>query len=474
MNKITRNIDANDPNKMLSTILKLRPTQLKDRKCFLFADMGMITKSSAQEVHQFVVTIKRAHTSNWYVILVPSNGVGWQYNTKDADACLARQFMTTFECTFYSIVLKNLTSKEALFYIRMINAAKEGEEKLAWESNLSEATKGNPLLLRFYEGAARKGLSNGNRHVNNQLRLIMDNLIITMKDELYTDTLENCQMWLLYAEQEHPISLSEMDGYSDSYVAHEYLTYIEKETETHFFLLPSFPKLYSTFAKKCMEYYSSPVHDLIKRSAVVQGLVFEREFLHHNNLHELSVTTVTCGNDETHKFTFSIFSTPSSPCQCEGALQQLSFSCLYHLRPGHPAIDAVCLTSNTRNRADKSNYLLLIQVSLSKYAFHKNKAIDIRETVVKPEKDIAALSVAQFYLDLAKKGNHEIEEDHVVYIYASPEELAKPGETDFVTERYGPNRRSGVPVCPKYHYGFVDHDCLAGTLMRQLKASMKA
>ena len=464
-------VDANDPSKVLSAILKLRSMQLKGRKCFLFADMGMITKSSAREVHQFVLTVKHAHTSNWYVILAPSSVVGWQCSTRDADACRARQFMHTFELTFYSIVLKKLTSNEAIFYIRMINAAKKGEEKMVWESNLSKATKGNPLLLRFYEGAAQIGLSCGNQHVNSELRLIIDNLITT-RDELYTDTLENCQMWLLYAEQEHPISLGDKSGYVESYVAYEYLTYIEKETETHFFVLPSFPKLYSTFAKKCMEYYGDPTHDLIKRSAVVQGLVFEHKFLHHNDLHELKVTTVTCGHDEPQKFTFSILSTSSY--QYEGALQQLSFSCLYHLHPGHPAIDAVCVTSNTRDDTDNSNYLLLIQVSLRKYIFNRCKAIDIRETVVQPEKDIAALSVVQFYLDMANKGDYEIKEEHVVYIYASPQEVRKPGETDFVTERYGPNHRSGVPVCPNFRYGFVDHDSLAGVLMQQLEASVKA
>ena len=122
-------VDANDPSKVLSTIFKMGSTQLKSRKCFLFADMGMMTKNSAREVHQFLVTIKRAHTSNWYVIFAPSSGVGWRFSTRDVDACRARQFMHTFELVFYFIVLKNWTSNEALFYIRMINAAKEGEEK---------------------------------------------------------------------------------------------------------------------------------------------------------------------------------------------------------------------------------------------------------------------------------------------------------------------------------------------------------
>ena len=313
----------------------------------------------------------------------------------------------------------------------MINAAKPGEERSTWEHSLSEATKGNPLLLKCYEGAAHVGFSTGNKHVNHQLRHIMTNLIETMNAEVYADTLENCQKWLLCAEQEHPISQSEMNDYVLSYVALEHLAYIDKETSTEFFLLPSFPKLYSTFEKICMECSKNPTYDLIRRSAVVQGLVVEHQFLHHHKLHELEVTTVTCGNDDPHKSTFYISST--SPSQYKTALQQLSLSCLHHLRPGHPAIDAVCLTKNNRNPTDDNNYLLLIQVSLSTHSSHNSKAADIRKAVARPEKDIAAVSVAQFYLDLAEKENYKIEENHVVYVYASPKELSQPDGTDFVT-----------------------------------------
>lgn len=133
----------------------------------------------------------------------------------------------------------------------------------------------------------------------------------------------------------------------------------------------------------------------------------------------------------------------------------------------------VCLTTNSADAADKQHYLLLIQVSLSSYSEHRSKAIDIREAVTKPEKDIADLSVAEFYRYLAKKDNIEIDAKHVVYIYASPKELRNPRPVDFVAELRKIRLKGGISRCPQYHYGFVDHDCIAGHLLLQLNKEVK-
>lgn len=124
--------------------------------------------------------------------------------------------MRLLQIRFHHVVLKNLTCKEALFYICMIMAAKEGEEKLTWDNHLSKTTNGNPLLLQCYEHASLKGLNMGHQLVKGEMRSIMVKLIETMKDEMYHDTIENCHTWLLYAEQEYPILLSAKETYMTS------------------------------------------------------------------------------------------------------------------------------------------------------------------------------------------------------------------------------------------------------------------
>ena len=452
-----------DPYTLFYYILSLRGTLFKERKCFLLADMGAVSKFGDAAVSQFISTITNADLFEWFIVLAPSSGVGWKHNTTSADENFVRELMRTFRIRFHHFQLTNLTSTEALYYIRMIGAAREGEEKSAWDEHLSAATKGNPLLLRCYEGASVKGTIEGDALVVEELRVIVGRLIDTIKDEVYHNSIENCHRWLMCAEQQYPILLSEKSKYTQSYVAREYLTYVDTENKTHFYLSPAYPMLYATFASLLMEKFSNTSH-AIARSAVVQGLVFEHKFLHHPGLRgDLNVTTVTKDNI-IHKFTFNL--STLSPPQCNTALQQLSLSCLHHLRPGHPAIDAVCLTTNSANPADENYYLLLMQVSLSKYSDHRSKAIDIRKVVVAPEKDVAPnpnLSVAEFYRSLAKQENVKI-----VYIYASPQQLKEPSPKDFVDELADKNLRSGTD-CPDYYYGFVDHDSMAGCMLKQLQ-----
>ena len=138
--------------------------------------------------------------------------------------------------------------------------------------------------------------------------------------------------------------------------------------------------------------------DMIKRCPSVRGLIFEHEFLTHTELRILTVSAIN--EEETKPRTFSFCINPAY-CQMQDALSSLSPSCLHCLRPGHRAIDAVCLTAET---GSGENYLLLIQVSLSNYANHKSKALDINSKVVSVENEVCknddVKSIGEYYRTL--------------------------------------------------------------------------
>ena len=66
---------------------------------------------------------------------------------------------------------------------------------------------------------------------------------------------------------------------------------------------------------------------------------------------------------------------------------------IYYLKPGHIAIDAVCISED---KLDSKKYLILMQVSLSTYANHGSKFDSI-----KSQKVGVTPSIAEYYSDLS-------------------------------------------------------------------------
>ena len=464
--------DLLDDGKLVSYILSLRSTVFKDRKCFLLVDMGDLRGAEDKRILQLLQQIQIAVLKEWYVIVASTSGAGWQYRGSTSERKQSKERILRLRTYFHVIKSNNFSLEETIAYIRTISAAKHGEEQSLWNKTLCETTNGNPLLLSYYYMACgiKERISESRQLVYIQLQNITENLIQVMNDKLYDDTLENCHTWLIHAMQEYPIPQNKMDDYTTSYVALEYLTVIAEKDDKFFFLKLVFPMLYETFVKKCVSCFKKPSYEYLASSAIVQGLMFEQEFLHCDMLRELSVTTIC--KSGLKKFTFNVSTMPN---QCETALIQLSASCLHHLRPGHRAIDAVCLTSDTEGSTTEK-YLLLVQVSLSSYVVHKSKALEIRDVVINPEKEHASktdLSIAEFYRDMAKKGGDEVKPDHVVFIYASPVELKQPSDMDFVSELQERELRSRKVAAPEYRYGFVDRNSLAGNLLLKLQKEVK-
>ena len=126
------------------------------------------------------------------------------------------------------------------------------------------------------------------------------------------------------------------------------------------------------------------------------------------------------------------------------------------LHAGHLAIDAVCLTKDV---SIETSFLLLIQVSLSSYA---SKGVDIYKRKSSHSED----SIAEHYRRLSS-----VDDSHVIYVYASPQELNPPTEDTFlrattqVTTRYGPPRKP-------YWYGFVLEDSPTAAILKEVKANL--
>ena len=399
-----------------------------------------------------------ASSYGWYVVTAASSGAGRQLGDSHVS-----DIALYLKGHLKGVESQNFTEREAIKFICLLCAAKQGKEEDTWQNYLSKATNGNPLLLRFYKCARTDGYDKGYRLVQDQLLKIVDDLLTSMPRKLYLQFIENSFTWLTYAIEERHIPKSEEDNYSLSYVAREYLTCKEDKDGGYFTLRIVFPDFYETFVKQCSQLFkTSSNDDMIKRCPSVQGLIFEHEFLTHTGLRTLTVSAIN--EEEINPRTFSFCINPAY-CQMQDALSSLSPSCLHYLRPGHRAIDAVCLTAETESG---ENYLLLIQVSLSSYANHKRKALDIHAKVVSVEnevcKDDDVKSIGEYYRTLP---GVEVESKNVMFVYASPKEICLPTTEDFISELCQPRSRSGMTL-PAYWYGFIAQQSHAADILNKI------
>ena len=169
-------------------------------------------------------------------------------------------------------------------------------------------------------------------------------------------------------------------------------------------------------------------------------------------------------SDETKTLSLSI----NASVALDNAMEHMAPDTLYHLRPGHPAIDAVCLL---RDR-DGKNYLFLIQISLSTYAQHRSKAVDVWK---KPESFeqvvIQASSIVEYYSLLAQRHIHSVE--LVAYVYASPQQLNSPElHLSTVFNQAISSRTTRSPSLSAHHpscwYGLINSGTEAARIMTEL------
>lgn len=231
--------------------------------------------------------------------------------------------------------------------------------------------------------------------------------------------------------------------YMSSYVHYECLTYcVENPDRNQFNIKMYIPAVYPYLMCELKKMYrgkQSNVHCI----PTVQGFLFEEAFFKAEQLqtHPLSIKAVNINNPFPCRFKFSTL-TPAAFQQTSAITSMLIPGYMYHLRPGHPAIDGVCVAS-----IKSEKYLLLLQVSLCSYSNHLSKASDIRLEVTKQERKLAeelklptaSTSIAQYYQHLGGK----ITEEKVIYVYISPKETDPPNDTTFLSELKDYDTRSG-------------------------------
>ena len=100
------------------------------------------------------------------------------------------------------------------------------------------------------------------------------------------------------------------------------------------------------------------------------------------------------------------------------ALTKMDKNILYHLREKHPVINAVgkLLDGDTA-------WLLLIQVSLSEYAKHESKAVNLNDSVTGREKmeDPEGSNWLTYYRKISK----------CMYVYISPKQISSDTQSPY-------------------------------------------
>ena len=375
-----------------------------------------------------------AHVLKWYVVISESSGSGWRLGSKIRDSLGCLYPVTE------KVVTKNFTEQEAMVYM------KENEVDIAKSETLHEVTAWNPLLLHEFDktlndpDAFNVGLS----RVDRRMLDFISSLIQVLDSRVFFRAMIRCYTFLVYAANSIAIPTGDVDAYKTSYIAREQITY-DYKNHGEVYIGLYFPRVYKYLMEMLcdnLEDYSSD--EAIRAMPAFQGLLFEKRVC--ENLHQLNIHAIN-QEDQVKDWCFVIVDSISS----KDAVSALSVNILHHLRPGHPAIDAVCLVESSTT---KSLCLLLIQISLSKYSQHSSKACDIRKPVTADEKlrNPSASSIVDYYKQLAPSS------DNVIYVYVSPRQYYSSKQnlqTTFV-DVLPASTRSGSARSHNFWYALVD------------------
>ena len=159
-------------------------------------------------------------------------------------------------------------------------------------------------------------------------------------------------------------------------------------------------------------------------NSIIDGYYFEAAI--HTKLEKLVVTYT---NQEKRRSKLANFEITVHLEQRDSTpLRALKEGCLYRLRGQHPVIDYVAVLTVT---ISKQHWLLLLQVSLSKYTDHTAKAGDLKRNVKGPEMGKEQTTWLQYYQALAKTclATPTSADDtfKTMYVYISPKEIATEG-----------------------------------------------
>ena len=412
---------------------------LSGKQRVFFVDLGTMCKQNQDDVLALVNLILYATLCNWFVVVSTSSGQGWiNLHTTSTSTSVSKK-MVGLQSRLCILESRNFSNEEAEKYSELLKIDKIMVKKYIQAVN-------NPLVLSYFSFSEGDEIrfNAGMRSLEKLVNQIIEELLLLMDQAVFSVALDRSLRYLLCAVQETPIPIAEMTRYNLSYLSFENLTSICDKDTTTFTLKINIPNLYPRLIDELKDRFSLNIKGICE-SPIVKGLVFESRFLQNDTLNSLTVAT-----NSTTTYTFpALIPAPTQLCS---AVDVLVLNQLNHLRPGHPAIDGVCLAKDINGDL----YILLIQVSLSHYSKHTSKAIDIHKSVVGIERSKRApalggtYTIATYYQSIPAE---KINDENVIYVYASPEEIQYP-----VAGAFFPRVEVGTKsskTLPKYKYGFI-------------------
>ena len=225
-----------------------------------------------------------------------------------------------------------------------------------------------------------------------------------------------CKKYLFYACNDWNIPEHDRLDYYRSWLHSEMLTYVCWSDGEHFKLKLNFPtievELMAVLRKHCeanLQYggISSPI---------VKGLYFEKAICER-----MRTLEVIYDKDEAimNAVTFDI----GMFLSVGKALSEINVGVLYHLREFHPVIDAIGSFVH-----EGQHWLVMIQVSLSKYSDHKSKAADLFKKTSGSEEVVGpGITLLEYY----KNRVSGVTADNLkcMYVYICPTQFYTQGGT---------------------------------------------
>ena len=360
----------------------------------------------------------------------------------------SRKFFSTLYVQVPVVKFKPFSDVEANAFIDHIGCFRG---KITDPLEVKALTGYNPFLLSIL---SRQNRSEWQNCVDVFVRNYVCELLDDFTDRRFATLVESDLSYntelLFYAMNRTPVPSSSTKAYENSWVAVESIVYVTEvdDCSGQFKLAVNFPPIYEILMTELTERTTKSSVS----SPIIDGFRFEKYVCSQLRVLDLCITDES---GSTHVCSLPIELNVSQSHTC---IMNLSIGTLYHLRCGHPVIDAVGVLKDRHG----SHYLVMLQVSLLAYRKHRSKAENLKDTVVSPEslrKPDVKFNWIDYYTELAHTSitpishatsadtarDRSIQNVKRVYVYVSPEQLLdnKSDETPrTILEEVGINNRT--------------------------------
>jgi hypothetical protein len=279
-------------------------------------------------------------------------------------------------------------------------------------------TQFNPLLLAEIEKCDEKGAI---RKVKKQVKRLFSDTMKSLNKHSYEwveDSLPESINMLIYAANGITIPTSRFQDYYDTWIHAENITYVCAESADEFMLAINFPTCFDYLL--CVLYKHRAQEKGRIFSAIIDGLYFERDIC--TSIEQLDVLysqkdEAVANQPDLQTIVFN-FKSHVSNQDSNSPVKGLPEGILFFLRSFHPVIDAVAYV-----RVGNTPWLVLMQVSLSKYQKHESKISDLSKDITGCEKYRVSEKINWLDYYRNQVPSEKREGLMCVYVYVSPEDF---------------------------------------------------